>query len=221
MSVPPSDPGGPGAELSRRSGIREEKKVNPRAIRDISDFIFMNDAPQKSDIIFIPGTSQSAISEKAAQLYRAGFADYVLPSGRYSGKRERFASELIDNPRYAGDYATDFAYCKHILMENGVPEQAILREDRSTNTAENAAYSALVLKELGIRVRQAILCCQAFHARRAFLSYARHFPDTVILVVPAETQGITKDDWFLQEKSYRRVMSEVGKCGTYFLEFEG
>ena len=32
--------------------------MNPRAIRDISDFIFMNDAPQKSDSIFSPGTSQ-------------------------------------------------------------------------------------------------------------------------------------------------------------------
>lgn len=194
--------------------------MNQRAIRDISDFIFMNDAPQKSDILFIPGTSQSAVTEKAAGLYCAGYAKYVLPSGMYSGKRGKFAAEKIDDPRYAGDYATDFAYCRHILMVNGVPEAAILREDRSTNTMENAAYSAAVLKELGIKIARAILCCQAFHARRAFMSYARHFPDTEILVVPTDTQGIRREDWFLHEKSYQRVMSEVRKCGEYFLEYQ-
>ena len=195
--------------------------MNPRAIRDISDFIFMNDAPQKSDIIFIPGTSQSAVSERAAALYLEGYAKYVMPSGKYSNKRGHFAAEKIDDPRYAGDYATDFEYCRHILMENGVPETAILREDRSTHTGENAEYSAFVLKEMGLQPKIAILCCQAFHARRAFMTYAAYFPDTELLVVPTETQGIRREDWFLHEDSYRRVMSEVMKCGTYFLEYPG
>ena len=195
--------------------------MNQRAIRDITDFIFMKDVPQKSDIIFIPGTSQSAVTETAARLYCEGWAKYVLPSGMYSGKRGKFASEKIDNPRYAGEYATDFAYCRYILMENGVPENAIIREDQSTNTGENAEYSARVLKELGIKVEIAILCCQAFHARRAFMTYTKYFPDTEILVVPTNTQGITREDWYLQEKSYRRVMSEVYKCGEYFLEYQG
>ena len=194
--------------------------MDQRAIRDISEFIFMSDTPKKSDIIFIPGTSQSAVSETAARLYCAGYAEFVIPSGMYSPKRGKFAAEKIDNPRYAGEYATDFAYCKHILMENGVPENAILREDRSTHTGENAEFSAVVLKELGIRVERAILCCQAFHARRAFMTYAKHFPDAEILVVPTDTQGITREEWFLHEKSYRRVMSEVRKCGEYFQEYQ-
>ena len=195
--------------------------MNQRVIRDITDFIFMKDEPQKSDVIFIPGTSQSAVTETAARLYCAGYAGYVLPSGMYSGKRGKFAAEKIDKARYAGEYDTDWAYCKHILLANGVPETAVLREDRSTHTGENAEYSALVLKEMGVQVKKAILCCQAFHARRAFMTYAKHFPDTEILVVPTETQGIRREDWYLQENSYRRVMSEVYKCGEYFLEYQG
>ena len=181
----------------------------------------MQDAPQKSDVIFIPGTSQSAISEKAAELFCAGYAKYVIPTGAFSGKRGKFAAEKIDNPRYAGEYATDFAYCRYILKENGVPDSAILREDRSTNTGENAEFTAILLQKIGLPVRKAILCCQAFHARRAFMSYAKYFPDTEILVVPTDTQGIRKEDWFRQEKSYRRVMSELFKCGEYFLEYPG
>ncbi len=192
--------------------------MNQRVIRDITNFIFMSDAPQRSDVIFIPGTSKSAITEKAAELYLAGYAQYVMPAGKWSGKWGRFASEKIDNPRYAGEYPTDFAYCRHILLENGVPERAILREDSSTHTGENAEFSAQVLRELGIQVRKAILCCQAFHARRAFMTYAKYFPDTEILVVPTDTQGIRREDWYLRESSYRRVMSELYKCGEYFLD---
>ena len=102
-----------------------------------------------------------------------------------------------------------------------MPESAIIREDRSTNTGENAEFTAAILKKVGLPVRKAILCCQAFHARRAFMSYAKFFPDTEILVVPTDTQGIRKEDWFLEEKSYRRVMSELYKCGEYFLEYPG
>lgn len=192
--------------------------MNNRAIKDITDFIFMDDAPEKCDIILIPGTSKSAITEKAAELYRDGYAPYVMPSGQYSSSLGRFAAENIDNTRYVGEYATDFEYCKHILMENGVPESAILREDRATNSMENAMYSAQAVKDTGIEVKRAIICCQAFHARRAFLSYACHFGDTELIVVSTATQGITRDDWFKSEKGYKKVMGEVVKCGVYFKE---
>ena len=192
--------------------------MNARAIQDITNFIFLEDTPQKSDIILIPGTSKSAITEKAAALYRAGFAPYVMPSGLYSSSLGRFAAENIDNPRYIGEYASDFEYCRHILMENGVPEHAILREDRATNSMENALYSAQAAKDAGIKVERALLCCQAFHARRAFLSYACHFGGAELLMVPTATQGISKEDWYKSEKGYKKVLGEVAKCGVYFKE---
>lgn len=187
-----------------------------RAIQDITNFIFMDDIPEKSDIILIPGTSKSAITEKAAELYRLGYASYIMPSGLYSSSLSRFASEKIDNPRYYGDYSSDYEYCKHILMENGVPEQAILCEDRATNTMENAMYSAQAAKNAGIEIKRAILCCQAFHARRAFLAYSCHFAGVKLSVIPTPTQGISKDNWYLSEKGYKKVMGEVAKCGVYF-----
>lgn len=193
--------------------------MNHRFIQDITDFIFMNDTPLKSDIIFIPGTSKSGISEKAAELFRGGYAEFIMPSGRYSPTIGKFARVNIDSPLYDGDFTTDCEYCTHILTVNGVPRDAIIPEDLSTNTMENAAFSARILTERNMEIRRAILCCQAFHARRAFMSYARHFPNADILVVPTDTQGICRDSWHLNEKSYRKVMSEVAKCGRYFLDF--
>lgn len=193
--------------------------MNHRAIEDITRFIFLEDTPAKCDIIFVPGTSKSAVTEKAAQLYRDGIAPLVLPSGKFSSSIGHFAADKIDNLKYYGKYATDFAYCEHILMENGVPENAILREDRATNSMENAMYSAEVVRQLGVKVERAVICCQAFHARRAYLSYACHFPDAELFVVPTDTQGISRNDWFKTEKGYRKVMGEVAKCGAYFKDY--
>lgn len=80
------------------------------------------------------------------------------------------------------------------LMENGVPKSAILYEDRATNSMENAVYSAKAAKDAGIKEKCAIICCQAFHARRAFLSYACHFDGAGLMAVPNVTQGVAKDD---------------------------
>ncbi len=191
-----------------------------RAIQDITNFIFMQDSPALCDVILIPGTSQSAITEKAAELYQEGWAPYVLPSGGCSSNVGYFARENIDNPKYDGVYASDFEYCKHILLANGVPECAILQENQATNTMENAMYSATVLKALGISVKRGIICCQAFHARRAFLSYTCHFPGTELLVVPSNTQGISAENWHLSDKGFKKVMGEVAKCGKYFSEYK-
>lgn len=191
-----------------------------RAIKDITNFIFMKDPPTSCDVILIPGTSQSVITEQAAKLYREGWAPYVLPSGGCSSSVGHFARENIDNPKYDGDYASDFEYCKYILLANGVPECAILQENQATNSMENAMYSATVLKSLGISVKRAIICCQAFHARRAFLSYTCHFPGTELLVVPANTQGISAENWYLSDKGFKKVMGEVAKCGKYFSEYK-
>ncbi len=190
--------------------------MNIRAINDITNFIFMEDALQNCDVILIPGTSHHEITEKAAELYRDGYAPYVLPSGKFSSSLGRFASEKITEQKYYGAFETDFDYCKYILMQNGVPEYAILCENESTNTMENAIFSARVLKTKGIDVKKAILCCQAFHARRAFMSYSLHFGNSELLVCPTVTQGINRDTWYLGDKSYQKVMKELSKCGVYF-----
>lgn len=93
-----------------------------------------------------------------------------------------------------------------------------MREDQATNTTENARFSAQVTQRLGLFVRRAIVCCQAFHARRAFQSYACHFPTAELLVVPTDTQGIRVEDWYKTDRGFRKVMGELTKCGGYFRE---
>lgn len=56
-------------------------------------------------------------------------------------------------------------------------------------------YSCRVTDSLGITVNKAIICCQAFHARRAFMTYSLAYPLTEFYVVPSTTRGISADDF--------------------------
>ena len=61
-----------------------------RFIRAVTEFIFVQDAPEKADVIFIPGSRKVEHAIRAAELYRAGYAPYVLPSGRFTIARGYF-----------------------------------------------------------------------------------------------------------------------------------
>ena len=142
---------------------------------DITDFIFIEDEPVLSDVILIPGSSCSETSAAAAALYLQGYAPWVLPSGRYSLVAGSFPIE---------GYDTEWEYMKDLLMRGGVPEERILREDRATFTWENAIYSRDTLAKAGIEVKQALICCKAFHERRAYTYYQQQFPDVRLRMIP-------------------------------------
>lgn len=136
-------------------------------IRAVTDFVFVSDAPEKVDVILIPGSRHPANAIRAAELYCAGYAPYVLPSGRHGAAVDKFIGVMPeDRAAYPDDYPTEWAFLRDVLIKHGVPDSAILREDEATFTWDNARKSAAVLKAQGISARTAILCCRPFHARR-------------------------------------------------------
>lgn len=185
-----------------------------RFIRAVTEFVFVEDQPEPADVIFIPGSRKVEHAIRAAELYRAGYAPYVLPSGRYTISRGYFLP--LPEPlrsEYPGEFETEWHFLKAVLMKHGVPEEAILREDQATYTWENAQLSRDALRQEGISCKTAILCCHAFHARRALLYYQAAMPQTRFIVCPAQTPGYTRDDWYMYEKGRARVLGEVQRLG--------
>ena len=60
-------------------------------LKKTKEFIFVENKPEKADIIFVPGNGYPQMAEKAAELYREGYAPVVLPSGKYSITTGRFS----------------------------------------------------------------------------------------------------------------------------------
>lgn len=198
----------------------------------ITEFIFLEHEPEQADMIFVPGGNYPDSARYAAQLYAQGWAPYVMPSGKYSILKGKFEAEIriedyLDDTKRKDvkyeeilkkEFATEWEYLKTILMCEGVPEQAILKEDEATYTYENAIYSRKKLEKMGISVKKAILCCQAFHARRSLMYYQEQFPDTEFLVCPVVTKGISRENWYQTEHGVKTVLGEMERCGTQFHE---
>lgn len=182
----------------------------------LTDFIFVEHEPEQADMIFVPGGNYPDAAEHGAELYLAGYAPYVMPSGRYSIVKGKF--ELPESEQGRSDKETECDYLCDILLQAGVPESALIRENQATYTYENAIYSRKKADELGRTVRKAILCCQAFHARRSLMYYQEQFPETEFLVCPVVTRGIGRDTWFLTEDGIDTVLGEVERCGAQFHE---
>ena len=177
----------------------------------ITDFIFVEDAPVRSDVIFIPGGNYPEAAMHAARLYHEGWAPLLLPSGKYAKLTGHFVP-----PEGVREYETEWEYLRDILLSCDVPESAILREDQATFTWENAIQSRKVLENAGVTVRRAIISCQAFHARRCLMYYQEQFPDTEFVVCPVVTKGISKDNWFLDQAKTDVVLGELERCGIQF-----
>lgn len=190
-----------------------------KIIDDITNFIFLEDKPEKVDIIFIPGGSYAELAEKAAELWNSGYAPIILPSGKYSSKRGYFPKPSSKAEKYNGKYNTEWEFLKAVLIENGVDEKAILREDKAENTYENAFKSREVTDKLNIRINKAIICCKAFHARRCFMYYKWAYPDAEIIVCPSEVQGINRNNWFTTKNGVEKVMDELMKSGLQFKDY--
>ena len=110
-------------------------------IDDITNFIFIENQPKQVDIIFIPGGPYAEIAEKAAMLWHKEYSTIILPSGRYSIKRGYFPGPLSKADKYNEKYNTEWEFLKEVLLQNGVAETAVLKEDKAEFTYENAINS--------------------------------------------------------------------------------
>ncbi|MGX4599492.1 YdcF family protein [Faecalimicrobium sp. JNUCC 81] len=146
-------------------------------------------------------------------------AKWVLPSGKYNSKINKFAIKNVEDTKYNSFYETEWEFCKEVLVKNGVHLEAILKEDESTNTYENALFSKKTIDNTDIEIKKAIIVCQSFHARRVLMTYSVVFPHVKFYVCTINTQGISKDNWFKHEYGIKRVLGEVEKCGKYFSEY--
>lgn len=110
--------------------------------------------PPRVDIDLLDGADRI---RKAAQLYRAGLAQLIIVSG--------------GNQPWSPFEESEAVSVKTLLLESGVPSEAIHLEEDSRNTRENAFYSAGLLKKLACG--KPLLVTSATHMKRAVGAFER------------------------------------------------
>jgi uncharacterized SAM-binding protein YcdF (DUF218 family) len=113
----------------------------------------------------------------AARLYREGVAPYLLLSG---GRAAIVGTASIPEAETMAE----------VLVEIGVPKEALWLESTSRNTHENAVETLAVLQERGIE--RVVLVTSASHMPRSMAVFAQ----TDLVVIPAATDfQVVREDW--------------------------
>ncbi|MCW7498124.1 YdcF family protein [Leptospira levettii] len=124
-----------------------EKKVTEEELclaSSIWNFLTYNDPIRKADLIFVPCSHDLRIAEYAAELYRSGYAEYIL----FSGGLNFFTKHIFPK-------SEALAFANHIISL-GIPKENIWIEDKSTNTGENILFSKKMLSSMNFHVSNVI-----------------------------------------------------------------
>lgn len=113
----------------------------------------------------------------AAKLYQSGIANQIILSG--------------GNIEWAGSRTTTPAQdMAEILMMVGVPEEVLILQNQSRNTAEDTQYSAEILRQQ--KVEEIILVTSASHMMRSVALFEKE--GFVVIPAPAD-YSITVENW--------------------------
>lgn len=115
---------------------------------------------EKSDCVIVLGCSVygetpspflKSRTEEAFRLYKEGYAKYIIASGGMGPGEKISEAEAI----------------KRCLIDLGMDEKYIIKEDKSTSTMENLNNSKEIMKDKGFN--SAIVVSNKYHLKRASL----------------------------------------------------
>jgi uncharacterized SAM-binding protein YcdF (DUF218 family) len=115
----------------------------------MANFLIKGEHPRKADAIIVLSGGTERVPY-GAELYHSGYADTVILSG-------------------SGRYMTQMA------LDAGIPESAIIRENRSGTTFDNARYSLMVVQEQGYQ--SILVVTSPYHTHRAGKIFREFFQE--------------------------------------------
>lgn len=147
------------------------------------NYLHMGHKLEKSDAIFVLCSMDTRVADRAAELYRQGYGEYVIISGG-TGK---LTKDVFTEPE-----AQLFA---KIVLAAGVPADKVIIEDASTNTGENIQFTYRLLQEKGLKFGSMILVQKPYMERRTYATFKKQWPDPETKILVTSSQ-IAYDDYF-------------------------
>jgi uncharacterized SAM-binding protein YcdF (DUF218 family) len=134
------------------------------------DYHHLNHPLEKSDCIFVLGSHDLRVAERGAELYLEGWAPLLILSGGLGNLTEGLWSEAE---------ADKFAA---VAESMGVPREAMLIENKSTNTGENILLTQELLKEKGLHPQSFLVVQKPYMERRSYATFKKRWPEKKLIV---------------------------------------
>lgn len=129
-----------------------------------------------ADCLLVMCSNDLRVAEHAANLYKQGYAPYIL----FSGGEGRFTEGLFEKSE-----AETFA---ELAKASGVPEEAILLETKSSNSGENVRFSEQLLIDKGLVFESFILVQKPFMERRALATFEKQWQGAYSRLLVSSTE---------------------------------
>ncbi len=150
---------------------------------------------QVEAIVVVSGGDTKRRTEEGIKLWREAWAPRLIFAGA--------AKEGVSNAQVM----------KRLALAAGVPEEAILIEEQSQNTTENARLVALLLRRE--RISSIILITSPYHQRRAYTAFRRELgKNFLILNHSALDEEWRKRNWWRDKEAFYLTVAEIGKIIT-------
>jgi uncharacterized SAM-binding protein YcdF (DUF218 family) len=165
------------------------------AIIGIGLFLSPQDKLRHADLIVaISGGETSQRTNEAVRVYKQGYAPKLLFSG---------AAADPNGPSNAATMRRD-------AMSAGVPASAILIEEQSTTTAQNAADAAPIIHRLGAHT--IILVTSPYHQRRASLNFHQVLGPGITIINHSASDSVwRKSNWWTRPYTIKLTVQELQK----------
>lgn len=199
----------------------------------------LRDRLQKADAIVVLAGTRGNINFlhgkicTAAHLYKHGWASHIICTGKFSVKvtdqatlipmeelqvaatNGRIQRKDIANAARSWDIGLGARYMRNQLLQMGVPADAILLEDESLHTRENAEEVLALIKQYNMK--RIILVTSPFHQLRTYLTFAKVFQPYNIQIINyyAETGEWNPYTWFISTEHRKLVKSETERIQKY------
>lgn len=137
--------------------------------RILWEYMQFGQEPEPADCIVGFGCYDEDIPRRCTQLYRQGFAPFVA----FSGGLGRNTSGL-----WTRSEAERFAA---IAVAEGMPENRIILENKSTNSAENLLFTPKILAAHGVKAEKIIAVHKPYMERRLWAAMQVYWPDVKVV----------------------------------------
>ena len=138
--------------------------------RIVWNYHLLNHELKKADCIFVLGSHDTRVAERGAELFLAGWAPLLI----FSGGLGRLTDGVWEE--------TEADKFSRIALQMGVPENAILVENKSTNTGENILFTQRLLQQQELNPDSFIVVQKPYMERRSFATFKKLWPEKDIVV---------------------------------------
>lgn len=157
--------------------------------------LYYKDEMKPADVIVILGGEETERVEYGVKLFRDGWArkDKIILAGGPLVWKYTWASLM-----------------KEHAMSLGVPKDAILLEDKSKSTEEDAIFTKEILNRY--KYRSCILVTSPYHSRRAKKIFGKIMGNEIKLIsAPSEKSWFSFDKWWERRRDRAKVLDEYSK----------